>query len=303
MTQPKQTYYKNNDNTYDSRYALGDKPGAFVPLIAEDFSSGTLGATYPGWHSTSVYADDQPELTGRSLKTTLNQQSQANLDIAACGGSQSFCGRSNLPIDIPIGKKLWISMERFHPVTQSWGYCYDNTPGDYEAATICGQNADGPGILKDMVLAPSLGFGRIYLQPSIQRRNVAIVPNKMRISCEVAEAGDETTFMGFPLGEWFTSQLFVHVQSDGTGIIRAWINGILVNEFIGPNVGVGSALREWGMGDYWNGVPYTDGAANRGTFWIKQVIAATDVEGYGAPNGLDNMGNIFIDPSTKVADL
>ncbi len=280
-------------------------PAPFIPLLAEDFSGGVVGTGYPGFEQGTLqhsrYANDQPSLPGQSLKITMDQ---FNVAGGGCGGNVVFGGRIGLPVNIPVGKWLWVMFRRYHPATQAWGYCYGG--GDAAAAAICGKDADGIGVIKDMVLSPDNLTGRIYLQPENQRRALSLVSNSMRISIEEGASGNHSSAStaNFPMGQWFTSQLGVFVQKNGTGIVRSWINGTLINEFVGQNINAtATAIAEWGIGTYWNGVPYTDAAANRNYFWLKEVIIATDVDGYGAPTGMDNLGNTFIDPNTTVADL
>ena len=48
---------------------------------------------------------------------------------------------------------------------------------------------------------------------------------------------------------------------------------------------------------------YTDGAPDRNSFYIDDIILASDLPGYGAPTGVDAAGNAYIDPATRVGDL
>jgi hypothetical protein len=94
----------------------------------------------------------------------------------------------------------------------------------------------------------------------------------------------------------------VYVHDTAAGYVREWINGTLVNSVAGANVSTGNSIAECGIGDYWNGVPYTDGAASLSQ-WVRELIIATDMDGYGAPNGVDSGGRTYIDPTTSVSDL
>ncbi len=279
----------------------GSPPATFIPMLADDFSSGALGATYSTWHASSVYADDHPDVGGQSVKVVFSPNTQANLDVAACAGGHEYGGRSVLPVDVPIGKTIWMSMKRYFPANLTWGYCYGG--GDNVAATLCGQNGDGNAWRKDLVFAPLTGTERIYSLPAVSRRSVEQVPGNRLASEHGAEQlfHDEEDVL-YPLGEWFTHQISVYVNSDGTGRIKLWVNGTLVNETPGANISEGNFLHEYGIGDYANGTPYQDGTASM-VQWIRELIIATDMDGYGAPTGLDNLGNVFIDPATTVAEL
>lgn len=288
---------------YDPAFPTGNR-GAVTPFIAlfkDDFSTGTLGGVYPGWDSKSTYASDQPGVAGRSLKITVAPNTQANLDASACGlGSHSFGGRSNLPIQIPIGKSIWLQWRRYIPTNFTWGHCYAGS-GDFAAANACGYSNDGNAWLKDLVFAPTNGTSRIYLQPTVSRRSIAQTAGNRIISENGPILSDQAGVV-YPLGQWFTHQIQVYVHDTSAGYIREWINGTLVNSCSGANVSTGNSLNEWGIGNYWNGIPYTDGTAAL-SYWCRELIMATDVSGYGVPTGVDSNGFTFIDPATTVAGL
>lgn len=271
---------------------------SFIPLLKNDFSIGTLGSIFSTWEAGAVYANDQPIVAGKSIKVSVFPNTQANLDIPACAGSSVFGGRSSFPVNIPIGKSVWVSWKRYIPANFTMGYCYG--AGDSAAATACGESADGNAWLKDLVFSQTSG-GRIYCQPAVARRTIGqIVGNRL-----IAEQGGIVSDQGaisYPLGQWFTHQLQVYVHDTSAGYIREWIDGVLVNELTGANVGASGALTEFGMGNYWNGVPYTNGSADLSQ-WLRELIVATDVSGYGAPTGRDASNRVFIDPSTTVASL
>jgi hypothetical protein len=283
---------------YDYRYPSGNRP-PFVALLKDDFSSGTLGVAKTGWDSKSVYANDHPTAGGKSLKLTVAPNTQSNLDASACAGGHFYGGRSVLPVTIPIGKTIWVSMKRFIPTNFTWGYCYAGS--DSAAATACGKESDGNAWLKDLVLAPLTGTERIYVLPAASRRSITQTAGN-RIASEHNTLYHDEPAVIYPLGQWFTHQVSVFVHDTGIGRIRHWLNSTLVNEVVGANISSGNSLNEWGIGDYWNGLPYTNGSAALSQ-WVREVIIATDVSGYGAPTGIDSSGNVFIDPSTTVASL
>jgi hypothetical protein len=278
--------------------AQGGGPGPFTPLLKNDFSAGTLGAIFSTWEAGAVYANDQPSAAGKSLKVTVSPNTQANLDIAACAGSSVFGGRSSFPVNIPIGKSVWVSWKRYIPANFTWGYCYG--AGDTAAATACGESADGNAWLKDLVFSQTSG-GRIYVQPAVARRSISQSAGNRIIAEQGALVSDQGA-VSYPLGQWFTHQVQVYVHNTSAGYIREWINSTMVNELTGANVATASNLIEFGMGNYWNGVPYTNGSAGLSQ-WLRELIIATDVSGYGAPTGRDSSNRVFIDPSTTVASL
>jgi hypothetical protein len=71
----------------------------------------------------------------------------------------------------------------------------------------------------------------------------------------------------------------------------------------GETTAAGAAIVEWGLGDYWNGVPWTDGQPGRTDFWIDEVIVATDADGYSGPSTTDSGGHAYIPSCVRVADL
>ncbi len=135
----------------------------------------------------------------------------------------------------------------------------------------------------------------------MSRRSVGQVAGN-RLICENGPIYNDQPAVIYPLAQWFTHQIQVYVHDTGAGYIREWINNTLVNSVSGANVTSANAIREFGIGDYWNGIPYTDGSAALSQ-WCRELIIATDVSGYGAPTGLDSGGRVFIDPATTVASL
>lgn len=288
-------------NPITGKFESGYSSGApsYTPLLKEDFSSGTIGAQYSTWNSKSVYANDQPGVTGRSLKMTLDANSQANLDGSICGGNHFFGGRSTLPVEIPVGKKIWVRWKRYIPSTFTWGFCYAGA--DSAAASACSKSADGNTWLKDLVFSPKVGTARIYIQPKVQRR-IATQSAGNRIISENGPIYSDQASVAYPLNQWFDHQVCVFVNDTGAGFIYEWIDGVLVNQVSGANVSSGNSLNDFGIGDYWNGVPYTNTGVTL-AMWARELIICTDIAGYGAPTGSDSGGRAIIDPSTTVADF
>jgi hypothetical protein len=268
----------------------------FTALLADDLSSYSIGQTYPGWVGSSIITDRAPG-GQRAVRILL-----ATNKPPACGGSVHYGGRKSLPSNIPISKTIWFSHKRYHPSTQTFGYCY--TSSDYNEAIACGKkdNSDGNAWLKDVVFSPAEGGSRIYFQSRQNRRQVGLTAGCRLISEHGPLYNDERAPM-YPLDQWFTLQVMVRVGDDGTGKIMAWINDTLINEVSGANVSPGNALAEWGIGPYWNGIPYTDGTPGREEFFVKDFILASDIDGYEAPTGIDSLGNTYIDPATTASEL
>jgi hypothetical protein len=273
----------------------------YTPLVAEDFSGGSLGATYPGWKSAASIYDNTRAYDGSQSLKVITDTGQAPV---ACGGDTYCGGHSTLPEVVPIGKTIWYRARVYIPTAFSWGYVF-NSSDSAEAAT-CSQPSDGNGLLKFMRLAPVTGTARIYMQPQVARRSVAQpVTNITRV---ISEAGP--TFEDFDnaagkiaLDQWVALQMAVKVADDGTGFIRYWVGDTFIGEATGQTVSAGNSLDDWGLINYWNGVPYTDGLAGREDMWMDDIIIASDIAGRGAPNTLDSGGRPFISESTTVGDF
>ncbi|ENO16953.2 hypothetical protein J057_01740 [Marinobacter nanhaiticus D15-8W] len=102
-------------------------------------------------------------------------------------------------------------------------------------------------------------------------------------------------------------QLCVKVAKDNTGFIRLWIDDTLIAEQSNTRTLPTSrdGLGNWGIGDYWNSVPYISDPNDDSQKWffIDEVIIASDLPGYGAPTTVDSNGYPYIIPSLRVADL
>jgi hypothetical protein len=284
--------------------AGGSSP-TYTPIVAEDFSGGSLSATYSptSWKSgASIYDDTYAKTGSQSLKIT----AAAGEPYPTCGGDTYFGGYQAFAIPIPIGNTVWYRAYLYFPSTFSWGYVFQSGTDSTEGSNCGFGGADGNGPLKFMRLSPTTGTSRIYLQPYCQRRNVAQPSGN--ITRIISETGP--TFADLDnadgkvlIGEWVALQIAVKVASDSSGFIRYWLNDNYIGEATGPTVSSGNSLAHWGFGTYWNGVHYTDGSAGREDFWVDEVICATDIEGYGAPNTLDSGGRPYITSTTYVGDF
>ena len=259
------------NGTLDSRYP--DGIGPYTPLLSEGFESAAVGVTYSGW--TRATHDDTRSSSGTKA-----------LKVQMLNASTAFGGRaSNLPVAVTEGHSIWFSARLYFPSTFSFGY---------------GTSGDGSGWAKLLVLAPNSGFARIYLQiPSGSSTDVQPLSGT-RLLSDVIGSDDFNVTQAtptIPVNEWFTLQIQVYVSSTSSGYARWWLNSTLVGEQTGQQsvASAGIAIDEWGFGDYWNGSWYQGGGTD--SFWVDDVIIATDMDGYGAPTGRDSFGNPFIDPA------
>lgn len=279
---------------YSSLFASGNRPAAGYPLLfKDDFSSGTVGAGYSGFHATTVYANDHPYLLGKALRVNLG-----TMTPPTCGGSMNYGGRINLPQAVPYGSKVWFSAKFFHPKTRTWGYCYDS--GDSVEAAGCGKQSDGNEWTKFMVLAPGTGTARIYVQPKAARRTVVQQPG-MRVYSEESQQPNDNNSAALPLDRWHTLQIEVLVSQ--SGYLRVWLDTTVIMYVACATVSLNNTIAQWGIGDYWNGCPYTDGVANRSHFWMKDVMIATNAPGFAAPTDTDPLGNAYIAPTRIPRDF
>lgn len=289
----KQNWVKSGDSY------VGDNPsGLFTPLHTEDFSSGSLGAAYSTW-TRSVFDNTRSVSGSQSLKVSTNTGEPP----ATCGGGHTFAGRNNLPVAIPEGNRLWVSYKVYHPSSFGWGYCFGTS--DTTDAATCGKSADGSGGLKYMVVAPDTGTARIYYSPRVGRRSVSFI-DTVRLVSEVGANLSPVVSWGLNLDAWNTIQMEIYVHSGAEGYVRYWVNDTFLGQLDGATIGNSSyKIAQWGMGNYWNGVPYTDstGDSTREDFWLDEVIIASDIDGYGAPTTTDSGGRIYISPTTTVGDF
>ena len=273
----------------------------FKPLLAYDMSDGTGGENFLTWKK-SVYDATHAVSNGKSVKIS----TFPGETLPTCSGSAAFAGRTRFSKEkqVPPGKTLWFRVMHYIPSTFSFGHKY-SANGDKEEAKACGQHADGNRWIKWMVLSPTLGHGRVYLLPSGSRR--ALEDNdQIRILSEARTRALEDFDASFPKDRWFSLQIAVKLSTkpDGSdGFLRSWIDETYLGEVTGRPFSEGSSVFDWGIGNYWNGIPWTDGVSGRTDFWIDEIIFATDMDGYGAPKTKDSGGRPFIHPDVRVKDL
>lgn len=276
--------------------------GGFTPLLADDFLTGTAGntvSTAPSstWYDGRVTYDQTRAFSGsQSMKVTMQ-----SADGVTCGGLHSYGGKVTLPTFVPKGKNIWLRFKMYIPSTFSWGYVYAGS--DSAAASACGNSSDGFGRHKFIVFDQDGGTGRLYLQPHGDRRSVSRVPG-LTIDTDVGAFGALDANYLIPVDQWFDIQIHLYVDDTSSGFYRVWSDGVYKGQVDGPTLSNAAAtISKVGIGDYWNGIHYTDGQAGRSEFWVDEMLVASDVDGYGAPTGTDAGGRPFIDPATLIGDL
>lgn len=282
----------------------------YTPLVAWDFEAGTAGqpvgevGTNHGDRFT--YSGAQAKRGSQSGKVDRNLGEPP----PTCGGGRFYGFTDELPVGIGPGDTIWIRAWFYFPSEMSWGYVFSTADGSDIAA--CGASGpDGWGWTKFLALGPDTGHLRPYLQIPGRRRQVARPTDAggalYLLNSETGGAnlrvGDEVND-AIPLDRWVAIQWMLYVH-DTDGFSRAWLD----DRFLGETP-AGSTIEdasythdEWRLGDYWNGFPYTDGEADRGPFYLDEVIVATDQAGYGAPEGTDGGGRRYIAPATNVSDF
>lgn len=226
-----------------------------------------------------------------------------------CGG-HLFGGRMNLPVDIPVGKTVWQRMKMYFPSEFSLGYSYAGGTVPTAASYGCGAISQDGGSqgTKWLVFSPDVGTARAYM----------LAPNAFR-AVDAPAGGSVTTepnggttsglSITFPRDQWVTIETAVKVSKTGAGYLRVWINGVLAGQLGGSSgthstiAAEASAIRQYGLGDYWNGAPWTDGAAGRNFFYVDEVLVATDVDGYGMPDAVDSNGYPMIGVDVNNVDF
>jgi len=284
-------------------------PSSFVPMYKQDFAAGVVGSSDPDWRY-SQFTDIRSVSGTQCVKM---KPSHGALP-PTCGGSHFFANNhgmnenAGLPDAVPIGRTVWYRMYFYFPSTFSFGYLFNSKP---EAAE-CGKSADmGLSGIKWMNLSTDVPGQKVYTKiPSGYRKTAQpTAPDSeypdIRIENEGGGAGLSGTGRPVPLNTWFAMQMAVKVANDGSGFVRLYLDDEMVAQQSNVST-IPSSVTEitrWGLGDYWNGMPYTDGDPSRDYFFIDEIIIASDMAGYGAPTGVDANGNAYIDPATRVGDF
>lgn len=270
----------------------------YKPILSYDMENGNTGDKFLNW-TRSVFDDSRSISGNKSIKISTKPGDV----LPNCSGSHRFAGRTLLDekLRVPPGKIIWIRMMQYIPSTFSFGYKYGGE-ADRDEATACGQNKDGNSRVKWMVISPTEGTGRVYFNPQAYRRSLGDGSGTMRIITEFKH-GLTNLDVTLPRDKWFSLQMAVKISSKSDGFIRAWIDDSFLGEMNGPTMSPGSSVKDWGIGDYWNGVPWTDGEAGRTDFWIDDIIIASYMDSNGTPNTLDDGGRPYISSKTRVSDF
>gem|GEM_PF-2061515 len=276
--------------------ACGACPPGFRAMVARDQGGDALGDSFLDWRR-SVVDDTYSVSHGRGVRVRTDPGAEL---LPACGGAKFYAGRTRLPEDVPPGSTIWFRVYQYIPSEFSFGYKYSS--GDRDEARACSQPSDGNSRVKWLVLAPSDGTARIYFSPGSARRALRSSRPRLRIISEAAHVPGDFD-VELPRDRWFSLQVAVRVSSGDDGFMRVWLDDEFLGEVLGPTTVAGASMREWGIGDYWNGVPWTDGRPGRTDFWVDEVIVASDAPGYGAPTGVDGGGRAYIPSCMRVADL
>lgn len=255
------------------------------------FIAGSLG-------DSMVYDNTRAYTGTQSIKCRLSQGQPP----ATCGGSHSFGGRMTWATGIPAGYNIWYRARFYLPSTTPMGYVFAGS--DSTDASTCGKTADGSGNLKWMGLETAGQVAIGYLNLKNQRRAFAL-RDFLTMGFDYEAAGTPDRAVVIPRDEWFTLEWHVYLSDTSLGGFgRAWMNGQYIGQQTEKTIGVGETIKGIRLGNYWNGVPWTDGdGATTSAFWMDDVIVATDYTGYGAPTATDSGGRTFIGTSLTVEEL
>lgn len=175
---------------------------------------------------------------------------------------------------------------------------------DKAEARACGFGAgaaDGSNRMKWLVFAQNSSSARMYFQLHGGGRRATAGFNGMNMRSEV---NNDLTFFNsqaIPTDQWTAFQLQIYAHSDPLqGFMRAWIDDTYIGQNDGATLSDPSyGIAEWGLGNIWNGVPYTDGdVGTTGDFWVDELMVATDSEGYGGAPDVDAGGRPYIATTT-----
>lgn len=296
-----------NLNIVDGKLDSGESDPTYTPIVNVVSRNHANGAAAPVFSNGSVVSTDRGVVEDRCIKV-LTYPSNPGVSC----GSHSFAGRMTLPVDIPLGKTIWQRMKFYIPSAFSFGYRWGSGAPTTPTGDGCGgYSPDGdPSGLKFLVFSPDVGTARAYLNAPNSLRTISQTSGTGVLALEANPSAQRGLSIVFPRDQWFTLELAVKVSNTGTGYARAWMNETLIAESqIAGNKNVSTidvaatAIREWGLGSYWNGTPWTDGAAGRDFFYVDEVIVATDVSGYGEPTATDSNGYKMIGTTVRNRDF
>lgn len=297
----------NNLNLVNGKLDSGESVPTYTPLVNVVSRSYSNGATAPIFGNGSTVSTDRSFVEDRCIKVPTFPSNPG----VTCG-SHSFAGRMTLPVNIPTGNTIWQRMKFYIPSAFSFGYRWGSGAPTTPTDDGCGGYSPdgGPQGLKFLVFSPDIGTSRIYLNAPNSLRTIAQTSGTGVLAIESNPSAQRGLSIVYPRDTWFTLELAVKVSNTGTGYVRAWMNDVLIAEAqIAGNKNVStidvsaSAIKEWGLGSYWNGTPWTDGAAGRDFFYVDEVIVATDVSGYGEPTATDSNGYKMIGSQVRNRDF
>ena len=179
--------------------------------------------------------------------------------------------------------------------------------GDSADALQCGEidnrtyYADSGGTLKFFCTMPgdgSTGQGVNYLNLKYSRRAFGSGLGLYTISeQENSTGGLNFNSVSIPRNEWFTLQMATKISSASLGgHIRIWLNDEFVGELATRTTNSTlKSIGRWGIGDYWNGVPWTDNdPSTTDMFYVDEIILASDYGPFGSPLVEDAGGRLYI---------
>lgn len=278
----------------DQSYPNGDR-AAGNPLYFEDVSAYSVGASFTPLSSGrgSVVSNEQSFSSGKSAKVLLD----VGQGPSACGGGAGFGGEIALPSNVPSGRNIWYNLRCYFPSTMTWGYVFSTS--DSSEASVCSKPDDGNGFTKFLVMEPDSGNARIYVQTPANRRSVAqpsVNPDDNLIVNSDTGIFGGLDFQLLPLDQWVDFQMHAYIH-ETNGFIRAWINDSYIGQVNGPTITSSArSIASFGIGNYWNGIPFTDGGSGQDYFYVDALTVYSDIDGYGAPNGTDSGGRTYITP-------
>jgi hypothetical protein len=274
----------------------------YTPLRAVEYGALSVGAAAPVFSFRNTMSNERSSYGGGKCIRLLTLPTVPG---SVCGG-HFFAGRMTLSTPVPLGNIIWQRMRFYFPAAFSFGAAYYSGSPSSPAGDGCGASADG-GLqgTKWLVFSPNSGTARTYLLIPNALRAVNQTPGSGFLSMEADPTAQQALNVVFPRDQWITLELAIKVSNTGTGWARAWLDGQLIAQALNVNTVAGgvTSITEYGVGDYWNGTPWSDGGADRDEFFIDDIVVASDVAGYGAPDATDAAGNLMIGTEVTVRDF
>jgi hypothetical protein len=267
---------------------------SYTPLYLGTYEGRTTGAAAPLALSGTMSAD--MSVSGvRSMKIGLTA---ANPGVTC--GSAGYGGSITLPAPVPVGNTAWVRLRVFFPTNCALSHTWTSTNSG--AVHGCGTASDdgNPTGTKFLAFSPNTGTSRIYTQIETSYRGAPLGFGRIQIE---AGAGVDDFSVQMPKGQWFDLEMAVLVHQSA-GFVRTWLNGVLIGERTNIRTvadGVASIV-EFRLGDYFNGTPFNDGTFTP-YFYVDDLIIATDVVGYGTPDGRDAANNPMIGAAPTLIDF